>query len=338
MSLEDRVRSSVDTALEHLRSRVEADMHTLVDQLLTAAAQERDEAIQTARRAAFDEAWQSAQRETADASARTRAVHEQALSEARAEERAQAEQRVARAVADAEGRLAQAQRQAEAQAALDLSAARADIERRLRDAERCQNRLLESVRGLDGATTLSEVLDALALAISRDVPRVAVLVARQDRLIGWRLNGFGTRDAQPKALDLSLTDGGVLAQAVSHARAVTVNPGTTATAPAFAQLPSEADGFAAPIIVGGRVVAVVYADTVTVDDGPAASSGWREIVEILSRHGARCLEALTVQKTTATAPAPKFWVPSGTAPGAAPDAPAHVTLPTASVAISETPA
>ena len=93
MSLEDRIRSSVDTALEDLRTRVEADMHALVDQLVTAAAQERDEAIQATRKAAFDEAWQGAQREAADSNARSRAVHEQALSEARAEERAGAEQR-----------------------------------------------------------------------------------------------------------------------------------------------------------------------------------------------------------------------------------------------------
>ncbi len=105
MSLEDRIRSSVDTALEDLRTRVESDMHALVDQLVTAAAQERDEAVQATRKAAFDEAWQSAQREAADSSARSRAVHEQALSEARAEERAGAEQRRMEAIAATESRM-----------------------------------------------------------------------------------------------------------------------------------------------------------------------------------------------------------------------------------------
>lgn len=335
MSLEDRIRSSVDTALEDLRTRVEADMHALVDQLVTAAAQERDEAIQATRKAAFDEAWQSAQREAADSNARSRAVHEQALSEARAEERAGAEQRRMEAIAATEARMLKVHQEIEVQAALDVNEARAEGERRLRDAERGQSRLLESVRALDGAATLSEVLDMLAQAVARETPRLAVLVLRHDRLIGWKVTGFGTRDAQPKALEIGLTDEGVLGQAVNHARPVTVNPGTTATAPAFAPLASAADGFAAPVIVGGKVVAVVYADTVASNDRPVASSGWREAVEILSRHAARCLEALTVQKTAVPAP-PRFWVASGPAP-VAPDAPSEVALPVA-VAASESPA
>ena len=57
-------------------------------------------------------------------------------------------------------------------------------------------------------------------------------------------------------------------------------------------------------------MAVVYADTAATDDRPVASSGWREAVEILSRHAARCLEALTVQKTAVPAP-PRFWVGLG---------------------------
>ncbi len=164
MSLEDRIRSSVDTALEDLRTRVEADMHALVDQLVTAAAQERDEAIQATRKAAFDEAWQSAQREAADSSARSRAVHEQALSEARAEERAGAEQRRMEAIAATEARMLKVHQELEVQAALDLNEARADGGApAARRRERGQGRLLESVRGLDGAATLSEVLDVLAL-------------------------------------------------------------------------------------------------------------------------------------------------------------------------------
>jgi hypothetical protein len=336
MSLEDRIRSSVDTALEDLRTRVEADMHALVDQLVTAAAQEREEAIQSARKSAFDEAWQGAQRETADAAARARAVHDQAVSEARAAERANAEQRLTDAQAAFEARMQRVQQELEARAAVDLNEMRMHGDRRLQDAERAQGRLLESVRGLDSATTLSEVLDALGQAVAREAPRVAILVLRHDRLTGWKVMGFGPRDTQPKAIEIGLTDGGVLGQAVSHARPVTVNPGTTATAPAFAALPSSADGFAAPVIVGGRVVAVVYADTVVTEDRPAAAPGWREAVEILSRHGARCLEALTVQKTAVAAP-PRFWVASGPAPGVA-DAPPVVTLPAAAVAASESPA
>jgi hypothetical protein len=41
-------------------------------------------------------------------------------------------------------------------------------------------------------------------------------------------------------------------------------------------------------------------------------SGWPEVIEMLTRHAARCLEALTVQKA-ATVASPRFWVPATTA-------------------------
>ena len=69
---------------------------------------------------------------------------------------------------------------------------------------------------------------------------------------------------------------------------------------------------AVPVIVGGRVVAVVYGDAAVPADRSGGSSGWTEAVEILTRHSARCLEALTVQKTVA-APQPRFWVPAASA-------------------------
>ena len=56
-------------------------------------------------------------------------------------------------------------------------------------------------------------------------------------------------------------------------------------------------GLAMPVVVGGRVVAVLYGDGVT-EDGreQVVPSPWPEALEILSRHAAKCLEALTVQK------------------------------------------
>ena len=313
MSLEDRIRSSVDTALEELRIRVEADMHALVDQLVTAAAQEREEAIQSTRRAAFDEAWQSAQRDSAESAARARTVGEQALAEARAEERATAERRVEEAVAATEARMLQAQRESEAQAAVTANAVRSEAERRVREMTEAQGRLLESVRGLDGATTLSEVFDALALAVGREASRAAVLVVRHERLTGWKLSGFGARDAQPKAIDLGLTDQGVVGRAISQARAVAVEANDPATVPPpFAEPVGQVEGLAVPVIVGGRAVAVVYGDTPSTVGGASSAGGWSEAVEILARHGGRCLEALTVQKTVAT-PQPRFWVPAASA-------------------------
>ena len=94
---------------------------------------------------------------------------------------------------------------AQAKAADDLKAAVASARVKEREIEMAGvSRLLESVRGLDGATTLSEVLDALALAAAREAARAAVVVLRGERIHGWKLTGFGPRDAQPKLIDLSL--------------------------------------------------------------------------------------------------------------------------------------
>ena len=92
----------------------------------------------------------------------------------------------------------------EARAADDLKAAVAAARVKEREIEMAGvSRLLESVRGLDGATSLSEVLDALALAAAREAARAAVVVLRGDRIQGWRISGFGARDAQPKSIDLA---------------------------------------------------------------------------------------------------------------------------------------
>jgi hypothetical protein len=78
-------------------------------------------------------------------------------------------------------------------------------------------------------------------------------------------------------------------------------------------------GLAVPVIVGGRVVAVVYADGVSMDGHEMpVPSGWPEVIEVLTRHAGRCLEALTTQKT---AP-PKIQAPGAAKGHAAGDTPA----------------
>jgi hypothetical protein len=75
-------------------------------------------------------------------------------------------------------------------------------------------------------------------------------------------------------------------------------------------LPTDRMALGGPVLVGGRVVAVVYADSVTEDGHEKfVPSGWPEVIEILTRHAARCLESLTSQKTASAAPSPRLWVP-----------------------------
>ncbi|MFM8534054.1 MAG: hypothetical protein ACKOEC_10815 [Acidimicrobiia bacterium] len=316
MSFDDRIRSKVDQALG-----------TLVQQMLDEATAEREEAIRAAKITFFDEAEQAAQARISDAEARVRAEIDTRVAQALAEDREVASREIRRqiegesnekvhhALEAAENRMRMALADGEAKAAEALKAVVAAARVKEREIEMAAiSRLLESIRGLDGATSLSEVLDALALAAAREAARAAVVVLRADRIQGWRMAGFGPRDAQPKSIDLALADSGVIGLAVGSARAVTTRDSQSAAiGPGFETLPSDKMGLAVPVIVGGRVVAVVYADAVSINGqherpGPR---GWPELIEVLARHAGRCLEALTSQKT-----APRISTGATNAPGA----------------------
>jgi hypothetical protein len=301
MSFEDRVRSTAEQTLG-----------SLVQQLIGQALDERETAVRAARAAAFAEAEEKTMVRIAEAEARTRAFMEDAVQNARVEERdatardvrskveAELEPKITEAVANAEARARVILADAQARAADDLKAAVANARVKEREIEMAGvARLLESVRGLDGASTLSEVLDALALAAAREAARAAVVVLRGERINGWKLSGFGPRDAQPKMIDMPLSESGVIGLAVGAARAVTTRDSQTAASGAgFEKIPPDRMGLAVPVVVGGRVVAVVYADAVTLDGNERhVPNSWPELIEVLARHAGRCLEALTVQKT-----------------------------------------
>ena len=76
------------------------------------------------------------------------------------------------AVEAADTRLRAALTEADAKAAEAMKAAVSEARVKEREIEMAAvSRLLESIRGLDGATSLSEVLDALALAAAREAAR-----------------------------------------------------------------------------------------------------------------------------------------------------------------------
>lgn len=330
MSFEERVRSSVDQALS-----------SLVKDVAEFAAEERDAATRAARESAFAEAEQAAQARVAEAEARVRATMDEAIATARAEDRdvaareirrqveAEVELKLSDGLAMAEDRMKVALADSEARAAEALKEAVAAARASERESEMAGvTRLLESIRGLDGASSLSEVLDALALASAREAARAAVVVLRGERIHGWKMSGFGARDMQPKSIDLALAESGVIGMAIGAARAVTTRDTQSAAAgPGFEVLPADRMGLAVPVIVGGRVVAAIYADGVTLDGHErAVPSGWPEVIEVLARHAGRCLEALT--QRAAAAP-PRVQTPAGasgtSAHGAGPAAAANPT-------------
>jgi GAF domain len=301
MSLEDRIRSTVDQAVA-----------PLVKQLLEQAAADRDEGIRAAKVQIFAEAEQAAQTRVADADARAREDMEKKFAVTRAEDREVAsreirqvleeavEKKMRDALEAAEHRMRIALADGQAKAAEELKKAVANARVKEREIEMAGvSRLLESVRGLDGATSLSEVLDALAQAAAREAARAAVVVLRNDRIQGWRMSGFGARDSQPKSIDIALAESGVIGLAIGAGRAVTTKDSQSASVgPGFETLPQDRMGLAVPVMVGGRVVAVVYADAVTLDGHERhVPSSWPELIEVLARHAGRCLEALTSQKT-----------------------------------------
>ncbi|MEZ5287920.1 MAG: hypothetical protein R2712_24605 [Vicinamibacterales bacterium] len=309
MALEDRIRTSVDQALQGLTSEllsISADEITrataaaearingeLEQRLSELQAREREESA-----AALQAAVQAeGARVTAEAETRFQAQLQDAVAAAVGTQLAEAEQRF-------EAQRTAAVVEAETRAADETRAAMAAAHATAREHDAAaMTRLVESIRGLDGASSLSEVLDALALAAARETSRAAVLVIKADHAVGWRLNGFGPHDTHPKAIALPVTQAGLIGRAATSARPAQAQVGDT-DGPGFDPLPADRRAVAVPVLVGGRVVAVAYADGVALGpDGETAPGLWLEAVEILARHAGRCLEALTAQKAGATASA-----------------------------------
>jgi hypothetical protein len=151
------------------------------------------------------------------------------------------------------------------------------------------DRLLDGSRALTRARSLTDGLDALVAASSREALRVAVLLVRGQSLAGWRFVGFDTPFDEPQTVTVALDDAGLIADAI-RTRSATV---ARDRAPAFAGLPAGHDAMAAPIAIADEIVAVLYADQAGSDDYPA---GWTEVIEWLTADAARTLEALTAVK------------------------------------------
>jgi hypothetical protein len=136
--------------------------------------------------------------------------------------------------------------------------------------------LLDAVRTIDEARTLTAVLDALTARAAGEASRAGILLVRADRVRGWRA---GDR------LDVPLAETGFVADSVRTGFAASTTATGAASAP-FADAAAGAALHAFPLALSGVVVAVLYAE-----GGDAGT------LEILARHAARALEALTAFKT-----------------------------------------
>lgn len=155
-------------------------------------------------------------------------------------------------------------------------------------------RLVESIRQIDAATAVPEMLDLLMRCVLKEAARAAVLIVRGAELHGWKFFGFGARTENPTEFRQAVLGAGVIEEAIrSGASATTFGP-VRIPAPSFAELPLGRKAIGVPIIIQGRVVAVLYADQgKRADDAdhPAEGVAWPVAVEIMTRHASRCLEA-----------------------------------------------
>jgi hypothetical protein len=181
----------------------------------------------------------------------------------------------ARADADAAATAAAAAAEvAAAEAAATIASVPAPVETPPSVDGAATERLVEAIRAIDRTRSLTEILDALIAAAAHEGTGAGVWLVRGGQLHHWRSVGV---DAPQTGVPLD--DQGALAEA------------------ARTNAPASDDGFAVPLALAGQVVAVLrvtsYKSQVASHESQVAS----HVVEILGRHAASRLEALTAFKT-----------------------------------------
>ena len=159
-------------------------------------------------------------------------------------------------------------------------------------------RLTDAIRRLDRAGSLSETLDTLVTCAAREAARIGLLLIGRGAVRGWRFVGFGPRFETASAISFPLEEGGVISEAVRSGSAVSTDHASGLfSAPQFAALPPGRESLVVPVTMSGEVVAVLYADQGPGDAPQSAlAPTWPDAVEVMARHAARCLEALTALK------------------------------------------
>lgn len=313
----ERLRAEAEQAAAHARTEAEATVEAIRNELREAQGgtlrlREEHDGDVARLRADYDALIASVRDEAAqlrEEVARLTQQRDEALASS-GDARAEVDAVTSRLRAEFESLTLQAQQMAEAALASARSDAQtaAALHSQALDAHQTgTTRLLESIRTLDGATSLTEVLDALTHSAAREAGRAAMLVVKGERLVGWRTVNFGQFDQDARVLEGRTGDTGALAAAVNTGRPAMVGAGSVLTAPAFSESPADRPGLAVPLLVAGRPVAVVYADP----GAGAAPVGWTSPVEVLVRHAARCLEGLAVHRAAAAArPAARVGAPA----------------------------
>ena len=284
MVLEDAVQRSGEKLLRRIREQSEPEIRGFIGELLTAAARERAAALEAARQHADADRERAVRDEVANVRAEARRAMETAL----AAERDEAERVLAERVGAVQ---AETERTLTALAELEATLAAAPEPREV------LGRVVDGVRRLDRASSLTDVLNALAEVAGSEAQRAGVVIVEGERIRGWRFVGFEPALPPAGQVDVALGDAGIVGEAARSAMSKSLvagaEPGADGAVPAFMTLPSGAKAVAVPVMVGGDVSAIVYGDD---GGGAAPAAGWRESIEILARHAGHCLEGLTAAR------------------------------------------
>jgi hypothetical protein len=343
VSLDDQIRQALDRALGGVRTHLETDLRAFAQELLRVTTDERNQSVARATEAAVAEVRQKAHTQLADIRDAAQR-HTDELRRSTDAQIADLKRTLAEAEREAQAEIEDARRLAQTQVD-DVQRAMnervAELERRLGESDHRLNdtmreldevrrashgaeqaraisqrashqqtvRLAAAVDRLDEAPSLSEVLDELGRAAARETERVAVLVVRDEQLVGWSLLGFGDKAPLPRAVSMDLATAGLAGTVVRTGSAESGNTADTneqVALPPFARLPAVAlaeagvpgagarDALALPVVVGGAVVAVLYADATS--GSLRETEEWPSMLDLLARHASKVLEALTVQQ------------------------------------------
>ena len=151
------------------------------------------------------------------------------------------------------------------------------------------DRVLAAVSDLDATHTLGAALDLLLAHSGAVAGRAALFLIDGDRLKAWKSSGSPAIDVQD--VESSIAGRDLLARAIQAGRAVSSSP--EVPTPPFARLPADRSGFAVPVMIGGRAVAVLYADSGAKPTPPAST----ETVELLARHASAVVALRTAMRT-----------------------------------------
>jgi hypothetical protein len=256
MTFDDQLRRAFETLTGRLHDEISRQVQTLVDELAASAQAQRDQAVADAQ----------AERDQEVAGAQ--AERDQAVAEAQAERD--------RAIADAKAERDQAVAAALEQQPVAVAAPEPPAPTEHGDDRAAPAQLLDAIRAIDGAHTLTGILDALVQSAAGEVGRAAVLLVRNGSYSSWRSIGFDPPFDRGQSVELP--EG----------------------APVM------------PIAIGGQAVAILYTETQNSELGTQnaenqsseaqnAESSPNPALEILVRHAARCLESVTAFKAARAA-------------------------------------